>query len=241
MAGGAAPAKSPDQLESELNRLQTEFDSLENQIRAASPRYAALTKTQPLTLAEVQQQVLDEGTALLEYSTGTDTSYLWAVTRGGVNLYKLPARAALEQQVAALRDHIIPQRLRRALASMTVEPPEVQRSINLIPRRPLNVVGESPRQRRRQGKAAREDAAATTPRQSPRRGSSADADLSGIAGERLRRRGERVLPNGGRARSVRGRRKAFVDCRRRRAQLPAVRGARHLRGGRRLRVAAVPH
>lgn len=170
MAGGAAPAKSPDQLESELNRLQTEFDSLENQIRAASPRYAALTKTEPLTLAEVQQQVLDEGTALMEYSMGTDTSYLWAVTRGGVNLYKLPARAALEQQVAALRDHIIPQRLRRALASMTVEPPEVQRGINLDTTPPAQAsTAKSPTGKRPPAKttSAKTPTAKTAPTKAP--------------------------------------------------------------------------
>ena len=131
MAGDGAASKSPDQLESELNRLQTEFDSLENQIRAASPRYAALTATQPLTLAEIQQQVLDEGTALLEYSLGAEHSYLWAVTRGGVNLYKLPARSALEGQVAALRDHIIPKQLRRSLTNITAETNDAQRGLSL--------------------------------------------------------------------------------------------------------------
>ena len=116
-ASGEARAKSPGDLESELGRLQTEFDSIENEIRAASPRYAALTTTEPLALAEIQQRVLDDGTALLEYSLGADQSYLWAVTRAGLNLYKLPARSVVEKQTSDVRDQIIPRQLRRSIMS----------------------------------------------------------------------------------------------------------------------------
>ncbi len=116
-----APKRSVNDLEEELNRLQTEYDSLENQIRAASPRYAALTATQPLTLADIQQRVLDEGTALLEYSLGEKTSYLYAVTKNGAALYRLPARAEVERQAVAVRQQIIPASLRRALTDSTGE------------------------------------------------------------------------------------------------------------------------
>ncbi|PYS47761.1 MAG: hypothetical protein DMF68_15225 [Acidobacteria bacterium] len=85
-------------LEAELETLSTDYDNIENQIRAASPKYAALTAPQPLTLAEVQQRVLDDKTALLEYSLGDERSYLWAVTQTSAALYKLPARSAVNQQ-----------------------------------------------------------------------------------------------------------------------------------------------
>src|SRR5712692_5633769 len=87
--------KKPSELESELDKLQTEFDDIENQIRTASPKYAALTAGQPLALAEVQQKVLDSSTALLEYSLGTEQSYQWVVTEAKTVLYKLPTRAAI--------------------------------------------------------------------------------------------------------------------------------------------------
>ena len=77
--------KSNADLEAELDKLQTEYDSIENQIRAASPRYASLTQPAPLTLADVQSQVLDDKTVLLEYSLGAPNSYLWAVTQSGVS------------------------------------------------------------------------------------------------------------------------------------------------------------
>ena len=48
--------------------LQAEYEEIENQIRTASPRYATLTANKPLTLAEVQQNVLDDQTVLVEYA-----------------------------------------------------------------------------------------------------------------------------------------------------------------------------
>lgn len=115
-----AEKKSNADLETELNQLSTEYDSIENQIRAASPRYASLTLPQPLSLSEVQQQVLDDKTALLEYSLGKQSSYLWAVTQGGVSLFKLPARTAVDEQAIALRNQLVPTRLRTRIAGIDV-------------------------------------------------------------------------------------------------------------------------
>jgi CHAT domain-containing protein len=112
---GEPPREGVEQLEEQLDTLAVEYDSLENQIRAASPRYGALTSAQPLTLAEVQQKVLDADTVLLEYSLGREESYLWAVTTNGVSLRQLPARDKLDALAMALRDRIVPQSLRRSL------------------------------------------------------------------------------------------------------------------------------
>jgi CHAT domain-containing protein len=113
--------KSNDDLQAELDKLATEYDSIENQIRAASPRYASLTAPQPLTLAEVQQQVLDDKTALLEYSLGNQNSYLWAATKGGVSLYKLPARSTVDQQAIDLRAQLVPAKLRTRLVGADIQ------------------------------------------------------------------------------------------------------------------------
>ncbi|MDQ1523909.1 MAG: hypothetical protein QOE47_1833, partial [Pyrinomonadaceae bacterium] len=117
---GDAPKRSVAELESELERLSVEFDSLENQIRTSSPRYAALVRAEPLTLAEVQQQVLDASTVLLEYSLGEHQSYLFAVTRDGVTLHRLPSRERIERQAIALRQQLIPAGVRRAIAGINV-------------------------------------------------------------------------------------------------------------------------
>ncbi|MGH9881576.1 MAG: CHAT domain-containing protein, partial [Pyrinomonadaceae bacterium] len=112
--------KRPSDLEAELEKLQVEFDEIENQIRTASPRYAALTAGQPLTLAEVQQKVLDPQTVLLEYSLGNDSSYLWAASANDVRLFKLPARATLDRLATDLRAQLIPARLQRRIVGIDV-------------------------------------------------------------------------------------------------------------------------
>lgn len=116
-------------LEEELDALGVEYDNIENQIRAASPKYAALTAPQPLMLAEVQQKVLDDKTALLEYSLGEQNSYLWAVTQTGVALFKLPARSAVDEQAQALRAQLIPPKLQRRIAGIDVA--EATRGLSL--------------------------------------------------------------------------------------------------------------
>lgn len=115
-----ANKKGPAQIESELDKLQTEFDDIENQIRTASPKYAALTAAQPLSLADVQQKVLDDRTALLEYSLGNEQSYLWVVTQTNTTLLKLPPRSAIDQLAMDFRAHLIPSRLQRRLVGIDV-------------------------------------------------------------------------------------------------------------------------
>ncbi|MFN2516384.1 MAG: CHAT domain-containing protein [Pyrinomonadaceae bacterium] len=112
--------KKPSESEAELERLQTEFDDIENQIRTASPRYASLTAGKPLSLAEVQERLLDDQTVLLEYSLGTEASYLWAVARTGATIYKLPARAAIDKLATDLRAQLIPSKLQRRIVGIDV-------------------------------------------------------------------------------------------------------------------------
>ncbi|PYS71432.1 MAG: hypothetical protein DMF73_10720, partial [Acidobacteria bacterium] len=123
--------QKPSDLESELDKLQTEFDQIENQIRTASPKYAALTGAQPLSLADVQQKVLDEGTVLLEYALGNDSSYLFAVTGSGVSLYKLPRRGDVEKLATDFRAQLIPPKLQRRLVGIDVAADQ-QRGLGIV-------------------------------------------------------------------------------------------------------------
>lgn len=116
-------------LEKAADKLQSEEASIENQIRAESPRYKALTATQPLTLAQAQQQVLDDGTALLEYSLGAEASYLWAVTKTTVRLFKLPARDEINTQADELRRQILPPDTGRSIFELT--PDDKQRGLSV--------------------------------------------------------------------------------------------------------------
>jgi CHAT domain-containing protein/tetratricopeptide (TPR) repeat protein len=80
----------------EIASITTEYEELRAQIRASSPRYAALTQPQPLNLVEIQQQALDPDTLLLEYSLGDKASYLFVVSQTSITSYLLPKRAEIE-------------------------------------------------------------------------------------------------------------------------------------------------
>jgi CHAT domain-containing protein len=83
-------------LQKEIDALTAEYQQVEAQIRRNSPRYAALMQPVPLTVREIQRNLLDADTVLLEYALGEERSYLWAVTTTSVNSYELPKRAEIE-------------------------------------------------------------------------------------------------------------------------------------------------
>src|SRR5262249_29146506 len=81
-----------------------EYQETEALIRRTSPRYAAFTQPQPLSVKEIQQQVLDPETLLLEYSLGEGRSFLWAVTPASITSYVLPSRAEIEAAARRVYD-----------------------------------------------------------------------------------------------------------------------------------------
>jgi len=83
----------------EIAGLVSQYGDVEGQIRATSPEYAALSHPSPWSVADVQQQLLDPGTALLEYSLGDERSHVFLVTQGSVTAYELPKRAVIEESV----------------------------------------------------------------------------------------------------------------------------------------------
>ena len=96
LAGSNAPS---DQIASIGRAIETdlsEYERVLEQLRARSPRYAALMQPEPLTLTQIQSEVLDDDTVLLEYFLGAERSYAWAVTKAAVIAHQLPARAEIE-------------------------------------------------------------------------------------------------------------------------------------------------
>jgi CHAT domain-containing protein/tetratricopeptide (TPR) repeat protein len=88
----------------EIASITAEYEDLREQIRARSPRYAALTQPQPLGLAEIQRQVLDPDTLLMEYSLGDEASYLFVVSQTSITSHRLPKRADIEAAASRVRE-----------------------------------------------------------------------------------------------------------------------------------------
>lgn len=59
-------------------------------------RITALTQPARLSLKQIQQDVLDKDTVLLEYCLGQSRSFLWAVTPTSFSSHTLPERALIE-------------------------------------------------------------------------------------------------------------------------------------------------
>lgn len=90
----------------ELDALASEYEGIQAQIRQTSPRYAALTQPVPLSLKEIQSQLLDEKTVLLEYSLGEDNSYVWAISPNSLKTFTLPKRTEVEEAARRVYDLI---------------------------------------------------------------------------------------------------------------------------------------
>ncbi len=94
--GGQHTPESAAAVRRRIEDLLTQLLALEAELKAHSPRYAALTQPAPLGLKDIQTAVTDDSTLLLEYSLGEERSYLWAVTADSFSSYELPPRAAIE-------------------------------------------------------------------------------------------------------------------------------------------------
>lgn len=105
LLGGAYRKEEFEALEAELARLSSEYEQVNEAIRARYPAYQQITRPAAWDLRRVQEQVIaDEQTVLLEYSLGSERSYLWAVTRDGFKSYELPARAQVNEAAERVYD-----------------------------------------------------------------------------------------------------------------------------------------
>jgi CHAT domain-containing protein len=83
--------------EQQIRATTDEYQAVRADIRARSPRYSALAYPEPLDVTDIQKQILDADTVLLEYILGGDQSYLWVVTPDAVVSHVLPPRREIEK------------------------------------------------------------------------------------------------------------------------------------------------
>lgn len=115
-------------LKREVGALENEYQQVQGDIRRRSPHYAAITQPSTLALREVQQQLLDADTMLLEYSLGTERSYLWAITQSAYKSYELPARERIEQSARRLYDLVRARSVKKKGESETQRRERIRRA-----------------------------------------------------------------------------------------------------------------
>lgn len=96
--GGKNTPKQVESLKKETEEIKANYQAIQAKIRENSPRYAALTQPQVVSIEEVQKNLFDANTALLSYSLGTEKSFLWFVTKDKSQVFELPKRSEIETQ-----------------------------------------------------------------------------------------------------------------------------------------------
>ena len=95
LAAGEASGEVVE-LERSLRRLLLEWEEMQAEFKAASPRFAELRQPSPVRLDEVQQ-LLEPDTLLLSYVLAEERSFLFLVSRERLTSYVLPGRGRLDE------------------------------------------------------------------------------------------------------------------------------------------------
>ena len=90
---------------SERARARLTLDAIDRARAAGATIESDLGETRPLTAAEIQEQLLDGETMLLEYSLGAERSFVWWLTRNAIGSRPMARRHDIE--VAARRLHTL--------------------------------------------------------------------------------------------------------------------------------------
>ncbi len=100
-------------VDEELARRWEELDRVRAELRAKSPRYAALTAPRTASAEEIRR-LLDRDTLLLEYHLGAARSFLWAWTPETSASFELPGRAELVERASRAGQLLARSRARKA-------------------------------------------------------------------------------------------------------------------------------
>lgn len=111
-AGNMKPGRL-EKLQTERDALDLRRQQLELEIQTKNKRYAEVRYPTPLKLDQIRRQILDDHTALLEYSLGEKNSTLFVVTREQIETYTLPASETITRRVQRLREALEQESLLR--------------------------------------------------------------------------------------------------------------------------------
>lgn len=94
------------EFEKELQESIRQYQILQTKIYQSNPQFASLNNPEPLSLEEIQKQVLDDETVLLEYFLGERRSFVFFVTKTNLEIFELPSRELIETQIRQTLENI---------------------------------------------------------------------------------------------------------------------------------------
>lgn len=87
--------------EADLAAAEDDLEKFHSEVRKSNPHYASFRYPEPVSIHEVQSQLLGENTALIEYLLGEKRSLAWVLTKDKITCTVLPGKKQIEEQVAA--------------------------------------------------------------------------------------------------------------------------------------------
>lgn len=89
VGAGSDGDEEAKKFEAEARSLTNEYQDVRAQIRDQGLRNAAFVQPSRIRLTDLQKEILDNDTVLLEFFLGNERSYLWAVTKKSIDSYEL--------------------------------------------------------------------------------------------------------------------------------------------------------
>lgn len=84
------------EVSNEVAQLRAQYQQIQALLREHNPNLMSLKLFETTSLEQIQNELRDSDTMLLQFALGNERSYLWAVTAGSLHSYELPARKMIE-------------------------------------------------------------------------------------------------------------------------------------------------
>ncbi|HKR60366.1 MAG TPA: CHAT domain-containing protein, partial [Pyrinomonadaceae bacterium] len=84
------------EVSNEVAELRAEYQQVQAELWKQDPKVVSLRLFAPTSLTQIQDELRDSNTMLLQYSLGDERSYLWVGTANSFHSYELPGRKTIE-------------------------------------------------------------------------------------------------------------------------------------------------
>ena len=92
-------------LETTLTQLREQHKLVVGELQKQNPRYDQIKETSTYSVQQVQESIVeDDQTMLLEYFLGKNASYVWAIKRNDIKVFKLPKADEIDGKVRVVYD-----------------------------------------------------------------------------------------------------------------------------------------
>jgi len=96
-----------EELYKKLQGIESKYNDFVLELRMKNPKYASLVYPEPYSFSEVQRELLDEETYLVEFFIGEDNSFLWVISKNEILwFHSFPSEQELFEKIAAYQTQI---------------------------------------------------------------------------------------------------------------------------------------